>query len=189
MLGLIRGKKYVTDFTTLADGRIVSLSNAGLLSGQLTVPDLRLFHDANPALVSRADAVLALLQKDRNLKVVNARSKLEPKELVAWAVRAKAQIVTADRSLTTDKIPVLKLDDLFEALKPVYLPGNELMVKIIKKGKESDEGVGYLEGGVKVVVDDAANLVGKEIDVVILGALDTAVGRVVFAKPKYTEVR
>ena len=86
-------------------------------------------------------------------------------------------------------MPVTLLDKLYELLKPVYLPGTELLIKIVKRGKEAGEGIGYLEGGIKVVVENGAGLVGKNADVVIQGALDTAVGRVVFAKPRYTEVR
>jgi uncharacterized protein YacL len=189
MLNFTRGQTYVIDFATLADGRIAGLAKAGLLAGKLIVPDIERCKEANTPLVERAATTLDLFAKDRNLKVQVARSTLEPEDLVKTARKNKARIITVDRALKRSDVPVTVLDELYELLKPVYLPGTELLIKIVKRGKEADEGIGYLEGGIKVVVENGAGLVGKEADVVIRGALDTAVGRVVFAKPKYTEVR
>jgi uncharacterized protein YacL len=189
MLNLTRGRTYVIDFATLADGRVTGLLKSGLLAGKVIVPDIEYFQEANTPLVERAKTTLAALARDRGVKVQVARSALKPEELFGTARKSKARIITVDRTLKRDGVPVTVLDELYEALKPVYLPGIELSIKIVKRGKEADEGIGYLEGGIKVVVENGAGLVGKEADVVIQGALDTAVGRVVFAKPKYTEVR
>jgi uncharacterized protein YacL len=190
MLGFSRGRTYVVDFAALADGRIVGLSNAGLLTGKMIVSDPERQATANPALIERAKTTLAKLQEDRNLKIQFARSSLEGDELLRVARKNKARIITIGGQLARDAgVTVTDLNVLFEALRPVYLPGAHITIKIVKKGKEQDEGIAYLEGGVKVVVDNAANLIGKEVEVVIQGALDTAVGRVVFGRPKYTEVR
>ncbi len=189
MFNLMRIRTYIIDFATLADGRVVGLAKSGLLSGRVIVPDIEACREANATLVERARTTLEELGKDRNLKVQVARSALEPEELLKAARKSKAQIITITPELKRDGVPVTVLDDLFEMLKPVYLPGTELVIKIVKRGKEADEGIGYLEGGIKIVVEQGAGLVGKEADVVIQGALDTQVGRVVFAKPKYTEVR
>jgi uncharacterized protein YacL len=189
MLNLTRSRTYVLDFATLADGRIVALAKSGLLAGKVIVPDIARHQEANAALIERARTTLEQLSKDRGLKVQVARSALAPEELVKVARRNKARIVTADRVLKADDVPVTVLDELYELLKPVYLPGAELQIKVVKRGKEPGEGIGYLEGGIKVVVENGAGLVGKDADVVIQGALETAVGRVVFAKPRYTEVR
>jgi len=69
------------------------------------------------------------------------------------------------------------------------LPGSLINVKIVKKGKDADEGIGYLEGGVKVIVDGGAKYIGQEIEVSVLGSLNTSIGKVVFGKPKYTELK
>ena len=86
-------------------------------------------------------------------------------------------------------MPAVTTGQVYDLFKPVYLPGTELKVKVQKKGKEKSEGIGYLEGGVKVVIEDAARSVGTELDVVVKGALETGVGRVVFARPRFTDVR
>jgi uncharacterized protein YacL len=194
MFNLTQIRTYVIDFATLADGRVVALAKSGLLAGRVIVPDIEACREASTTLVERARTTLEQLGKDRNLKVRVARSALEPEELLEAARRNKARIITVNPTpysllSTPSPVPVTVLDDLFEVLKPVYLPGTELVIKIVKRGKEADEGIGYLEGGIKVVVENGAGLVGKEADVVIQGALDTQVGRVVFAKPKYSEVR
>jgi uncharacterized protein YacL len=189
MLNLTRSRTYILDFATLADGRIAALAKSGLLAGKVIVPDIARYQEANAPLIERAKTTLEQLAKDRSLKVQVARSALEPEELVKVARRNKARIVTVNRELKHDDVPVTVLDELYEMLKPVYLPGTELLIKIVKRGKEPGEGIGYLEGGIKVVVENGAGLVGKEGDVVIQGALETAVGRVVFAKPKYAEVK
>jgi uncharacterized protein YacL len=189
MFNLTQVRTYVIDFATLADGRVVALAKSGLLAGRVIVPDIEACREANTTLVERARTTLEQLGKDRNLKVQVARSALEPEELLKAARKNKARIITIAPELKRDGVPVTVLDDLFEVLKPVYLPGTELVINIVKRGKEADEGIGYLEGGIKVVVENGAGQVGKAVDVVIQGALDTQVGRVVFAKPKYTEVR
>lgn len=189
MLNLTRSRTYILDFATLADGRIAALAKSGLLTGKVIVPDIARHQEANTPLIERARTTLEQLAKDRGLKVQVARSALEPGELVKVARRSKARIITVNRELKSDDVPVTVLDELHELLKPVYLPGSELLIKIVKRGKEAGEGIGYLEGGIKVVVENGAGLVGKDADVVIQGALETAVGRVVFAKPRYTEVR
>jgi len=189
MFNLTQTRTYVIDFATLADGRITGLLNSGLLAGRVIVPDVERYQEANAQLVERAKTSLEQLSKDRAVKVRVMRSALKPDELLEVARRNKARILTVDPGLKRDGFAVTLLDELFEALKPVYLPGTELLIKIVKRGKEADEGIGYLEGGIKVVVENGAGSVGKEVDVVIQGALDTQVGRVVFAKPKYTEVK
>ena len=189
MFGFSRGKTYVVDFATLADGRIAGLLTAGLLTGRLFVPDLEQYEAANSALVERAKTTLAQLKQDKNLKVQSVKSSLEGEELFKFARQYKARIIAASDKLSeVSGVLVTRLNAIHDATKPVYLPGAEIKVKIVKRGKEPDEGIGYLEGGITVVVDDGSGLVGKEVEVLILGALDTNVGRVVFARPKYTEI-
>ena len=194
-----RGKTYIMDFATLADGRVAGLAAHGLLSGRIIVPNLDQYAEAESALLDRARDTVAKLRQQPDIKIQIVSTDLAGDELISVARRHKARIISAahevkerDPNSPANPVtspPTTQLDDLFDALKPVYLPGTEIHIKIVKKGKDADEGIGYLDGGVKVVVDDGSHLVGKEADVVILGALDTAVGRVVFARPKYAEVR
>jgi uncharacterized protein YacL len=190
-----RGKTYVMDFATLADGRVAGLAAHGLLSGRIIIPNLEQYVEAESALLNRARDTVAKLGKQSDIKLLVAKSELAGDDLLAVARRQKAHIISAaprERGRPgpgPDGVTITRLDDLLDILKPVYLPGSEIHIKVVKKGKDADEGIGYLDGGIKVVVDDGAHLVGKEAEVVIEGALDTAVGRVVFARPKYVEVR
>jgi uncharacterized protein YacL len=190
MFGISRGKTYVIDFATLADGRIVGLLATGLLTGKIIVPDLEQYEEANSALLDRARTTLDKLRADKDLKVQIVRSRLEGEDLIKTARTNRARIISGTSIPgDTGSVPVTVLDSIFEVLRPVYLPGAELTVKIVKKGKEASEGIAYLEGGIKVVIENGANLVGKDAEVLIVGSLDTAVGRVVFARPKYMEIK
>jgi uncharacterized protein YacL len=116
---------------------------------------------------------------------------LEKDALLAAVRKNKATLITGDPELkaAAGAGNAVTTTEIYNLFRPTYLPGTELRVRIAKKGKEADEGIGYLEGGIKVVVTGASNAVGTEIDVVIQGGLDTDVGRVVFAKPRFAEVK
>jgi uncharacterized protein YacL len=86
-------------------------------------------------------------------------------------------------------VQVLNLNDLANALKPVVLPGEEMMVGIIREGKEAGQGVGYLDDGTMVVVDGARVHVGQEVDVMVTSVLQTPAGRMIFGKMKDAHVR
>lgn len=75
------------------------------------------------------------------------------------------------------------MNDLAQAVRPIYLPGDSLELKIIKQGKEASQGVGYLEDGTMVVVEEGRNYVGSELQVIVTSALQTSAGRMIFAKP------
>lgn len=190
MFWFSREPRYVIDFATLSDGRVAALAKFGLLSGRVIVPDLSQFANAESALQERAKATVSELQEVKGLKVRIIGLPLEGDQLFSVARRNQAHIITVNRTLSEQgEVRVIPLDALYDALRPVYLPGVEVTVKVVKKGKEANEGIAYLEGGVKVVIENGANLVGKEVEIVIQGSLDTSVGRVVFARPKYRDVR
>jgi uncharacterized protein YacL len=81
------------------------------------------------------------------------------------------------------KVPVLNINDLTQAVRPVYLPGDTLELKILKEGKEAAQGVGYLEDGTMVVVEEAETHIGAMMRVVVTSALQTSAGRMIFARP------
>lgn len=183
-------KTYLLDYDTLSDPRIAEFIELGLLNGRLLVPEpsttVATDHRAR-----RAQESLERLRKVRGIAVKPDRKLLDRNALLAALRRSKGLLITTNPSLAAacETGSVVRTTDIYRLFKPSYLPGTELRIKIAKKGKDKDEGIGYLDGGIKVVVDGAAGLVGTEIDVVIQGALSTDVGRVVFAKQKYTEVR
>jgi uncharacterized protein YacL len=97
-----------------------------------------------------------------------------------------AQIVTTDFNLnkvaSLQGVTVLNVNDLANALKPAVLPGEEMVIFIAKEGKEKEQGVGYLDDGTMVVVEEGRRLVGKKVDVTVTSVLQTSAGRMIFTK-------
>lgn len=196
-----RDRVYILDFYTLADGRIANLLQFGLIPGKflLADPSTRAVKTEQKSkessetthLIKRAEDCVAHLKKIKGLKVKTLKGLNDPKNFLGIAKQHKASVLTINPELkhTLPNVPVVLLNELYDSLKPSYLPGSEIMVKVLKKGKTADEGIGYLDGGVKVVIDNGAQYVGKDVSVVVMGSLDTSVGRLIFAQPKYTEVR
>lgn len=96
-----------------------------------------------------------------------------------------AAIVTNDYSINEmgklQAVPVLNVNELASALKPVYLPGEDTSVTIVREGKEPGQGVAYLEDGTMVVVEDAKNLIGQTVPIRVTSSLQTAAGKMIFA--------
>ncbi|MEN9266852.1 MAG: TRAM domain-containing protein, partial [Thermostichales cyanobacterium BF4_bins_65] len=107
-------------------------------------------------------------------------------KLIRLAQTLGGMLVTTDYNLkkvaAVQGIPVLNLNELAEALRPVYLPGDSLSLKITREGKEPGQGVGYLEDGTMVVVEDGSDFIGKKRDIIVTSALQTPAGRMIFAK-------
>jgi uncharacterized protein YacL len=113
-------------------------------------------------------------------------------KLVRFNLEIQGVLITNDYNLSKvanlQKIPVLNVNDLAKAIRPIYLPGDTLEIKILKQGKEPSQGVGYLDDGTMVVVDDGRSYVGWELAVIVTSALQTSAGRMIFAKPKESVV-
>ena len=82
------------------------------------------------------------------------------------------------------KVIILNVNDLAQALRPIYLPGDPLDLKILKQGKEPAQGIGYLDDGTMVVVEEGREFLGSEVRVIVTSALQTSAGRMIFAKPR-----
>ena len=97
-------------------------------------------------------------------------------------------VLTNDYNLSqvagVQKAPALNINDLVNAVDPSYLPRDNIDLKILKEGKEPSQGVGYLNDGTMVVVEEGSNYVGGELRVVVTSALQTSAGRMIFAKPQ-----
>jgi len=187
-----KARTFVLDFDTLADPRIAQFLGFGLVNGTLFVPE-----PPKPASAADADhrtrrawETIEALRKTKGITVKLDHKLLDREALVAALRRHKATLLTTVSELKTscNGLPVVVLSEIHNLFKPQFLPGTELRVKVTKKGKEKDEGIGYLDGGVKVVIANAADIIGRDIEVVVQGTLDTNVGRVVFARPKFVEV-
>lgn len=112
-------------------------------------------------------------------------------KLVKLARSSGGALVTVDYNLTkvarVENATVLNINELAESLRPVLLPGDGLHMALAKEGKEAGQGVGYLEDGTMVVVQDGAGFVGQEVDVEVTSVLQTSAGRMLFARRQEKE--
>jgi uncharacterized protein YacL len=186
-------KTYVIDYETLTDPRIADFVSFGLMQGKLIAPEPEHPSDkgGNDHAKRRAWETIERLKTVPGVTLKLDKALLKKDALLAAVKKHKATLITGDPDLkaAAGVENAVTTTEIYNLFRPTYLPGTELRVRIAKKGKEADEGIGYLEGGIKVVVTGASNAVGQEIEVVIQGGLDTDVGRVVFAKPRFAEVK
>ena len=107
-------------------------------------------------------------------------------KLVALAQQENVRIVTNDFNLLKIAqlrgVEVININSIAEALKPVVLPGEPMRVRVVKPGESAGQGVGYLEDGTMVVVENARDKVGSEVDMIVTNALQTAAGRMIFGR-------
>jgi uncharacterized protein YacL len=113
-------------------------------------------------------------------------------KLVKLAQELNATLLTNDYNLNKvasfQDVQVLNINDLSQAIRPTFLPGDDIDLKIVKEGKEPSQGVGYLNDGTMVVVEEGRGYIGEELEVVVTGSLQTSAGRMIFARPKTSMV-
>ncbi len=113
-------------------------------------------------------------------------------KLVRFTQEINGTLMTNDYNLSKvanlQKVPVLNVNDLAQAVRPIYLPGDTIELKILKEGKEPAQGIGYLDDGTMVVVEEGSNRVGDEVQVVVTSALQTSAGRMIFARTQASVV-
>lgn len=200
-----KSRKMVLDTCALIDGRIVELSKLGFVPDELIVPEfiiheLQLLADGNDT-HKRERARFGLdvvreLQEDNNATVVIDTSvqtnQPTDDKLVTLASTLKAGLYTTDYNLNKvadiKGVKVLNVNELAQQLRPTALPGERKMVKILQKGSNPKQGVGYLDDGTMIVVDDAASLINKIVEVEVTRIHQTMAGKMLFAtlltKPK-----
>ena len=109
-------------------------------------------------------------------------------KLVHLAQEINGTLLTNDYNLSKvanlQKVTILNVNDIAQAIRPIYLPGDTIDLKILKLGKEPTQGVGYLEDGTMVVVEEGKEHIGEELGVIVTSALQTSAGRMIFAKPQ-----
>ena len=192
----------VLDTSCIIDGRIEALLNTGFLEGLILVPQFVL-----QELQQVADAAKdqKRVRGRRGLEVLNRIKEAYPDrmlinatdyeeiatvdaKLVRFAQEIDGTLLTTDYNLSkvasVQKVPVLNINDLVHSVRPSYLPGDNIDIKILKEGKEPSQGVGYLDDGTMVVVEEGSNYVGGEVRVVVTSALQTSAGRMIFARPQ-----
>jgi uncharacterized protein YacL len=188
------------DTSAIIDGRFAELLRAGFVDGEARVPgfvlsELQTLSDSADDL-KRArgrrglDLLAALKTGEHPVEVFSMDYSEIPdvdSKLVQLALDTGSAIVTVDYNLSqvarVQGIEVLNINDLAAALRPNHLPGETIRLHITREGKESDQGVGYLEDGTMVVVQNGRSLLGEMTDVIVTSVLQTAGGRMVFARP------
>ena len=189
------------DTSVIIDGRIADISKTGFIRATLLIPNFILSElqhiadSADPLRRGRGRLGLEVLTQLQNeapiptqitdLDVSEVRD--ADSKLVALARHMHSPIMTNDYNLNRvaelQGVSVLNINDLANAVKITSLPGEELKIKIIQEGRESDQGVGFLQDGTMVVVEDGRNLINKTLNVTVTKVLQTSAGRMIFAKP------
>ena len=188
------------DTSAIIDGRIVDVVASGFLGGLLVVPRFvlgelqHIADDSHPGRRNRGRRgmdVLSVLQKDHRIELEMSAeddpgaSTVDTK-LVALAQKRKAAILTTDYNLNRvaqlQGVRVMNLNQLANALKPAFLPGEELRVRVIQEGKEPGQGVAFLDDGTMVVVEGGGDHIEGELDVTVTRILQTVAGRMIFAE-------
>jgi uncharacterized protein YacL len=201
------GRATIIDTSVIIDGRIVDVCETGFLEGSFIIPqfilqELQHIADSSDSLRRargrRGLDILHKIQKINNIdvKIVDEdfpKIKEVDAKLVALARTLDAKIITNDFNLNKvaelQGVTVLNLNELANALKPVVLPGETMNIFIAKEGKESNQGVGYLDDGTMVVVDHAKKSINRQVDVIVTSVLQTTAGRMIFAKLKDSSER
>jgi len=196
----------ILDTSCIIDGRIQQLLDTGFIEEQILVPQFIL-----QELQQLADATndQKRVRGRRGLDILNQMQErypdiivIHPEEyedvatvdakLLHLAHDINATLITNDFNLSKvaslQKILILNINDLAQAIRPIYLPGDYIDLKILKNGKEPSQGIGYLDDGTMVVVEDANNHVGEELRVTVTSALQTSAGRMIFAKTNNSTV-
>src|SRR5579884_3792267 len=198
--GASGGEPKVLDTSVIIDGRILDIVRTGFLEGTLLLPrfvlrELQLIADsADPMRRTRGRRgleVLGTLQKSVPIEIVER----DPEgihevdaKLVILARERGAKLVTNDYNLnrvaSVEGVVVLNVNELANAVKPVLLPGDDLRVAVIREGRESHQGVGYLDDGTMIVIENGRRLIGETVEVAVTTAIQTNAGRMIFARPK-----
>ncbi len=200
-----RYEHKVLDTSVIIDGRIADICKTGFIDGILVIPsfvleELQHIADSSDTLKRnrgrRGLDILNKIQKELEINVVIYEGDFEEiqevdSKLVKLAKVLEGKVVTNDFNLNKvcelQGVPVLNINDLSNAVKPVVLPGEELNVQVIKDGKEHNQGIAYLDDGTMIVVEGGREFIGHHIDVLVTSVLQTSAGRMIFAKPKLLE--
>src|SRR5690625_108066 len=198
-------KPKILDTSVIIDGRIADICQTNFLEGTIVIPQFileELQHIADSSDVLKRNRgrrgldILNRIQKELKIDVEIYEGDFEDiqevdSKLVKLAKLINGIVVTNDFNLNKvcdfQGVSVLNINDLANAVKPVVLPGEELVVQVIKDGKEQRQGIAYLDDGTMIVVEDGRDHIGKTIEVLITSVLQTSAGRMIFAKPKLLE--
>lgn len=201
------GRPFIIDSSALIDGRISDVVETHIMDAEMIVPSFVLKEVQDIADSSdkgrrtrgrRGLDVLTKLQgiphAEVSMKEIDDgdyKAKTVDQRLVKMAKEIGGRIVTNDFNLnkvaSVQGVDVINLNDVASALRPRYLPGDRLRVRVQREGESHGQGVGYLDDGTMVVCEQAQNLIGKEIDATVTSVLQSSAGRMIFARPDGVE--
>ncbi|MBQ3390257.1 MAG: hypothetical protein IJG57_04180 [Firmicutes bacterium] len=196
----------IFDTSVLIDGRIMDLMKTGFIEGDIIIPEyvlteLRHLSDSSdPIKKAKGRRGLAVLKDIRSYYGIEIYNTYSDKDwdgveevdvkLLRLAQKLDAKVVTNDFNLIQvaeiQEIPVLNINDVVNALRTVVIPGEDLKVSVIREGRENNQGVGYMPDGTMIVVEGGKSLIGKDVNTEVTSVLQTASGRMIFAKPRKT---
>ena len=192
--------RYILDTSIIIDGRIGDVYRTGIMAGELVVPSFilreleKVADSTDPIKRSRGRRGLDILQgmqKDFKVRIIGRDYEdltTTGEKLVRFAGEEEGILITGDFNLNKiaalQGVRVINLNDLANALKPVTLPGESLCVQVIREGRESGQGLAYLEDGTMIVVENGKKYIGAEVEVEVTSVLQTSAGRMIFARLK-----
>ncbi len=197
-----KGIPKVLDTSVIIDGRILDICQSGFIEGALIIPhfvldELRHIADSSDSLKRnrgrRGLDILSKIQKELAVEVQITEKDFPDidevdSKLLKLAQFLGGKVITNDYNLNkvagVQGVPVLNINELANSVKPVVLPGEEMTIQIIKDGKEQEQGIAYLDDGTMIVVEGGKRHIGEIMDVIVTSVLQTAAGRMIFAKQK-----
>lgn len=203
--GTITGREAspkILDTSVIIDGRIIDILKTEFIEGKIVIPifvleELRHIADSSDALkrnrgrrgLDILNEIQAQLEVDVEIVEKDYKSIKEvDSKLLKLAEELNGAIVTNDYNLNKvanfQKVNVLNINELANSVKPIVLPGEEMQLLIVKEGKENSQGIGYLNDGTMIVVENGKKYVGEMKDIVVTTVLQTAAGRMIFGKLK-----
>ena len=193
----------IFDTSVIIDGRISDIMKTGFLEGSIVIPEFVLVElqhiaDSSDALKRnrgrRGLDILNKIQEEYGIEIYNTTAEKALDEipevdikLLKLAQIMNGKVVTNDFNLNKvaaiKGVEVLNINELANTVKPVVLPGEEMILSLVKEGKEYNQAVAYLDDGTMIVVEDGKRFIGQTIKVIVTSVLQTSAGRMIFAKP------
>ena len=192
----------ILDTSVIIDGRIADICKTGFIEGKLIIPkfvlnELQHIADSSDDLKRvrgrRGLDILNIIQKELDIEVEISEMDFDDipevdSKLLKLAQVLNGKVVTNDYNLNKvaqfQGVEVLNINELANAIKPVAIPGEEMVAQVVKEGKEANQGIAYLDDGTMIVVDGGRKHMGETIRALVTSVLQTPAGRMIFGKPK-----
>ena len=192
----------ILDTSVIIDGRVLEIMKTGFLEGPIVIPEfvlheLRHIADSSDGLKRtkgrRGLDILNKIQEEYGIEIYNSDGEKALAEipevdvkLLKLAQMIKGKVVTNDFNLnkvaTIKEVPVLNINELANAMKPMVIPGESMTVSLIKQGKDPSQAVAYLDDGTMIVVENGRKKIGQTVEIIVTSVLQTAAGRMIFGK-------